>query len=443
MRLRLGSLWESWRSSYWFLPAVMAGVAAVLAFATLQLDETLQTRYANEADWLYTGGADGARAVLAAIAGSTITVAATTFSITIAVLQLTSSQFGPRLLRNFMRDTGNQLVLGTFVATFLYSLLVLRRVQGIDEFEFVPNIAVTVAIVLAIASIGVLIFFVHHIASSIQAANVIATAADELQHAIERLFPEMIGRDEEAEETPPAAEALPPDFERGARPIVATGRGYLNVVDSERLVALARDRDAIIRLERRPGDFLSEGITVALVWPAERADRSLQDAINGALALGNERSTAQDAAFALNQIVEIAVRALSPSTNDPFTAITCIDQLGAALCALARRRLPSAYRYDEKNALRVIAEPADFPVLADAAFDRLREYGGDSVAIVIRLLDTIARVADCAQTVEQRVVLLRHADAIHAQGREHAAERDRALIDQRHLVAVGALDMVG
>jgi uncharacterized membrane protein len=441
MRLRLSSLWESWRSSYWFVPTLMAAVAAVLAFATLQLDETLQTRYANRADWLYTGGADGARAVLAAIAGSTITVAATTFSITIAVLQLTSSQFGPRLLRSFMRDTGNQVVLGTFVATFLYCLLVLRRVQGIEEFEFVPHISVTIAIVLAIASIGVLIYFVHHIAASIQAANVIATAADELHRTIERLFPEMVGRGEEAEGTPPAEAAVPPDFEREARPLAATGRGYLNVVDSERLVALARDRDAIIRLERRPGDFLSEGVTLATVWPGERADRSLQEAINGALALGNERSTAQDAAFALNQIVEIAVRALSPSTNDPFTAITCVDQTGAALCALARRRLPSAYRYDEENALRVIAEPADFAVLADAAFDRLREYGSDSVAITIRLLDTIARVAGCACSVEQRVVLLRHAEAIHGQGRERAAERDRAQIEQRYLGAVAALGM--
>ena len=194
MKLRLVGTWQSLRASYWFLPALMALSAALLAVITLRVDGALNAERANRLDWLYTGGASGARDVLAAIAGSTIAVAGTTFSITIAVLQLTSGQFGPRLLRNFMRDTANQAVLGTFTATFLYGLLVLRQVRGLDDFQFVPHLSVTVGIGLGIVSVGVLIYFIHHIASSIQAANVIATTSRELEHAIERLFPVAVGR---------------------------------------------------------------------------------------------------------------------------------------------------------------------------------------------------------------------------------------------------------
>ncbi len=153
----------------------------------------MQYDWVDKLGWIYTRGPDGARAVLSTIAGSMITVAGVVFSVTIVALSLASNQFGPRLLRNFMRDRGNQIVLGTFVATYLYCLLVMRTVQGMDGSQFVPHLSVTVAILMAVASLGVLIYFIHHVAVSIQAPELIANVAHELHEAIDRLFPEELG----------------------------------------------------------------------------------------------------------------------------------------------------------------------------------------------------------------------------------------------------------
>lgn len=440
MRLRLVGVWQALRGSYWFLPAIFAVASVLLAAVTLRVDEALSGERANRWDWLYTGGASGARDLLAAIAGSTIAVAGTVFSITIAVLQLTSGQFGPRLLRNFMRDTGNQAVLGVFTATFLYCLLVLRRVQGLDDFQFVPHLSVTVGIALGIASVGVLIYFIHHIATSIQAANVVAVASHELDEAVDRLFPERIGRGEEDEATPPVEAVLPPRFDEEAAPLASTSSGYITAVDGDRLLALAREHDAVLRLEHRPGQFVVAGRPLVRVWPPERATEDLAGTVQAAFALGNERSVVQDVEFPINQLVEIAVRALSPGINDPFTAITCIDRLGAGLCRLAGRQLPSPYRYDDANKLRVIAAPATFTGAVDAAFNQVRQYGVTSVAVTIRLLDAIATVAGCARTDAQRAVLLRHAAMVHRGGHAAASEPgDQVDIDERYAAARRAL----
>lgn len=444
MKLRLTDIWQSLRASYWFLPTLLAASAVLLATITLRVDRILTAERANGLAWLYRGGASGARDLLAAIAGSTITVAGTTFSITIAVLQLTSVQFGPRLLRTFMRDTANQAVLGTFTATFLYCLLVLRQVRGLDNVQFVPHLSVTVGIALGVMSVAVLIYFIHHIASSIQAANVIATTSRELEHAIAQLFPETIGRGEEAAETPPAAEVLPAAFERESSVLPSTRSGYIEALDSDRLVALAREHDLILRLIHRPGDFVVAGAPLVVVWPPDRASETLRAAVNHAFVLGNERSPVQDAAFPVNQLVEIAVRALSPGTNDPFTAITCIDRLSAGLCKLAGRDFPSPYRYDDDNTLRLIAEPATFASLVDAAFDQIRQYGATSVAVTLRLLEAIARVAGCARTEEQRLVLARHAEMVHRAGERHITEPfDRAALEERYQAARAALGLTG
>jgi uncharacterized membrane protein len=440
MKLRLMEVWESLRGSYWFLPTMLALASMLLAAVTLRIDEAIGRERANSWGWLYTGGASGARDVLAAIAGSTITVAGTTFSITIAVLQLTSGQYGPRLLRNFMRDAGNQAVLGTFIATFLYCLLVLRRVQGIDDFEFVPHLSVTVGTALGIISVGVLIYFIHHIATSIQAANVIAVAGREMDAAIDRLFPEMIGRGAEADETPPVDPALPPRIDEEAAPLTSHTSGYVTAVDGDRLLAFAQQHDAILCLERRPGHFAIVDRPLARVWPSDRATDALCNDVNSAFNFGAERTQTQDAEFPINQLVEIAVRALSPGINDPFTAITCIDRLTAGLCRLTSRQMPSPYRYDEAGKLRVIAVPPTFDGLVDAAFNQIRQYGATSVAVTIRLLEAITTVAGCVQTSQQRAALLRHAAMVHRDGSNATGDpSDRADIDQRYAAAQSAL----
>jgi uncharacterized membrane protein len=198
----------------------------VLALALLTVDRSGSAGI-TQAWWLYVGGPDGARSLLSAIAGSMATVAGTAFSITIVALQLAASNFGPRLLRNFMRDTGNQLVLGTFIETFIYCLLVLRNIRSEDYNLFVPQLSVTVAIGLAILSTAVLIYFIHHASTIIQASHIIADVSDDLDQAIDRLFPEGIGRG--SSET----YDIPPDFDVRSSPIQADRQGYLQAIDDD------------------------------------------------------------------------------------------------------------------------------------------------------------------------------------------------------------------
>ncbi|MDT8319470.1 MAG: DUF2254 domain-containing protein [Xanthomonadales bacterium] len=412
MRVQLFKTWDRVRSSFWFLPAVMAGGAVVLAFAAVALDERVTNWLTLNWGWTFTGGAEGASSLLGAIAGSMITIAGVVFSMTLVALSLASSQLGPRLLRSFMRDSTTQLVLGTFVATFLYCLLVLRTIRRAEEILFVPHLSVALGVLLAVVSVGVLIYFIHHVSVSIQANEIVARVRTELIEGIDRLFPESIGQGALRIPIEPPDAGFLDTFDREARPIGSACDGYLQFVDEDALMALAMEEDVVIRLVRRPGNYIVASRPLALVWPGNRVTDQLADCINAAFALGNQRTSGQDIEFAVNQLVEIAIRALSPGVNDPFTAMTCVDHLGSALSRLAERDMPSPYLHDSQDQLRVIAPVFTFPDVTDAAFNQIRQYGRSSTAVTIRLLETIAEVARSVHRPEDRAALLRHARMI-------------------------------
>jgi uncharacterized membrane protein len=366
-----------------------------------------------------------------------ITVAGVAFSIMIVALTLASQQFGPRLLRNFMRDTGNQVVLGTFIATFTYCLIVLRTIRG-SESEFVPHVSVTLAIVFALASLGVLIYFIHHAAVSIQAPEVIALVANDLEQGIERLFPEKLGHAPQDDQKSLSQEILN-DFETRGGAIAATESGYLQSIDNSKLMAVAQDKDLVLLVKCRPGDFVVSGGELAKCQP-RGVDEDTAKAIQRAFIFGTQRTHLQDVEFSIEQLVEVAVRALSPGVNDPFTAINCIDRLAAALCLLAQRSFPSPLRHDDKGDLRVIARPVTFAGVVNAAFDSTRQYGRSSVAVTIRLLEAIATVARCVQWQAGRDALLVQALMIERGSREISlVEKDRADVDERLRKAFEAL----
>jgi len=432
MRAQVFKTWDRVRSSFWFRPAVMAGGAMVLTFATIALDEPVTDWLTLNWGWTFTGGAEGASALLGVIAGSMITIAGVVFSMTLVALSLASSQLGPRLLRNFMRDAATQTVLGTFVATFLYCLLVLRTIRRADEIAFVPHMSVTLGLLLAVASVGVLIYFIHHVSVSIQANEIVARVGAELIEGIERLFPENIGRGAPRIPTASPDAGFLDTFGREARPVDSAGDGYLQFVDGNALMALAMQEDVVIRLERRLGHYVVAARPLALVWPGSRVADGLKDRINSAFALGNQRTSVQGIEFAVNQLVEIAIRALSPGVNDPFTAMTCVDHLGAALCRLAQRDMPSPYRHDSQDQLRLITPVFTFPDAADAAFNQIRQYGRTSTAVTIRLLETIAEVARSVHRPEDRAALLRHAKMIVRGARGGLLEdEDRQEVEER------------
>lgn len=438
--IKLSKLWDSLHSSFWFVPTLMVVLAIGLSFLTIKIDQSTETDIIGELGWAYSLGPSGSRAILSAIAGSMVSVATTAFSITIVALQLASSQFGPRLLRNFMQDTSNQIVLGTFISTFVYSLMVLRTINGVDENEFVPHIAVTCGIGLAIASIGVLIYFIHHSAASIQVDNVISKVGSELDEVIDHLFPKQAGRGALKDRQEALTSDIPANFDRDACPIQAASSSYVQAVDTKQLMQIATEGNILLRLQQRPGDFVVKGSPLALVYPAESVRKKLVEQINDAFVLGSQRTDQQDVEFSINQLVEIAARALSPGINDPFTAVRCIDQLSAALCHLAQKEIPSAYRYDDEDKLRLIAEPVTFVDVVDAAFNQIRQYGQTSVAVTMRLLEAIAVIAPFTHTQADRAALLRHANMIERGSQEGIAEElDRNDVKERYLAAVKAI----
>ncbi|WP_199309868.1 DUF2254 domain-containing protein [Synechocystis sp. FACHB-383] len=253
---KFAKLWDSLHSSFWFVPTLMVMLAIALSFITIWIDHNQKVTIVEKIDWAYSLGPSGSRAILSTIAGSMVTVATTAFSITIVALQLASSQFGPRLLRNFMQDTGNQIVLGTFISTFVYSLMVLRTVNGVEKDEFVPHLAVTIGIALAIASVGVLIYFIHHSASSIQVNQVIKQVGNDLDVAIDRLFPEKIGRSTLNQPQEKSLAAIPTDFDQFSCPIKTIFSGYIQGIDDNQLMQIATDNNLLFWVQQRPGRFV-------------------------------------------------------------------------------------------------------------------------------------------------------------------------------------------
>jgi uncharacterized membrane protein len=414
----------------------MALCAVGLSVLMIQVDEALAPQFIGSLPWVYAGGPEGARAVLSTIAGSMITVAGVTFSITIVALTLASQQFGPRLLRGFLRDLGNQVVLGTFVSTFSYCLLVLRTVRGNEGAQFVPHLSVTLGVLLAMLSLGVLIFFIHHVSISIQASQIIANVAIDLSEAVVRLFPDELG----SARKPPSVgvHSLPDD--RDGRVVPATTSGYVQAIDGDALLRLTAEHEVILRIEVQPGRFVHDGAALMRAWPKAALNGAFCETARAAFILGARRTPTQDVEFFIEQLVDLAVRALSPGINDPGTARMCLDRLGQTLCQMATRDMPAAARYDHNGRLRVLTSPVTFDDMAAMAFNEIRRYGRGSVSVTIHLLDVIRGIAGCVTRESDRGALLQHADSIMLESQKAAfGDADRTLVQASYFAAREAL----
>ncbi len=389
---RVTAFWSRLNSSFWFVPAVMAVAAVALSFILIEVDAAHQVAQAGNPSTFYTFGPEGARAILSVIATSMITVASLIFSITMLSLQLASSQFGPRVLGNFMRDRSNQIVLGTFIATFLYCLFVLRSVRGMENSSFVPHLAVGFGVLLAAASVAVLIYFIHHIATSIRVETLLAKLAAEGRASADRLFPERLGRGP-AEERGKATGQQPPDgFVEGSRHIAADSHGYVQSIGGDVLMRIAAEHDLVLRIEARPGAFVTEGACVITAWPKATVSEEIDEDLRGAVVIGPDRTTYQDLEFAIRRIVELAQRSLSPGINDPTTALYCIDRLGQVLDRVAGRDIPSPMRLDQSGQLRILAEVFDLGEVTCRAFAAIARYGMTDADVVTRLVETLAKL---------------------------------------------------
>ena len=438
MKLRLRYYWDRLRTSYWFVPSLMLIAAAALAWSAVGVDSRLGGAGAEPVSWGYLGDSQGASQVLSAIAGSMVTIAGVVFSITLVALSLASSQFGPRMLRNFIRDRVNQAALGAFLATFLYCLLVLRTIQHDPQATFVPHVAVSLGVLLAIASIAMLIFYIHHVATHIQADTLIDVIYAELCALMDALYPDPI---DHANASADAIEAAPAfHLDKAPGRICSNCDDYLQGVDTDALVAAASEVDVLVRVERRPGDYALRGALLLSVWPADKLDEGAAEALRGCLVFGTQRTATQDVEFAIDQLVEIAARALSPGINDPFTAITCIDRLGSALARLAQRAIPPALHTDADGKPRLIATAVGFPEALDAAFNLIRQCARGSVPVTIRLLEVLGEIEPLTARLDDREALRRHARMImhSAEGGLPEAD-DRNDAQRRYLALITAL----
>lgn len=428
-------LWDRLRSSYWFVPAMMFALAALCAAGMLSLDYTLAASSGKFHPWFPRFGAEAARATLSTIASGLLTVTGVVFSLTIVALQLASSQFGPRLLRSFMTNIGNQIVLGTFTASFIYCIIVIASIRGDDV--FVPQLSTASGIALGVADIAVLIYFIHHVATSIRIETVMKMLVADLRDVIDVLFPQAIGAD--PADPDDAARQLA-DLPREAWPVRAAGAGYIRHIDQDTLMDAATSHDLVVRIDGRPGDFVVEGSALVQVLGRKELPDAVAVRLRDGVLLGPDRTPRQDVNFAIRQIVEVALRALSPGINDPFTAVECTNRLGEALCRAARRAPLSPYRVDQDGHVRVIAPPIGLLTLLRTAFDPIARAGGSNGDVALVVLQTVLMVASCARRSADRRLIVDFAQELQRQLEgQLPLERDRKVVAERFAAALKML----
>jgi uncharacterized membrane protein len=408
--------WEALRTTFWLVPSVLMIAAGLLFVVTFEIDLAAYHGHLTLPSWIRSGSADAGLQVLIAIAAAVITVVGVVFSITILALTLASQQFGPRMLRNFVRDVGNQVTLGVFVATFVYAVLALGSIASDSHGKFVPHLSIAVAEGLLFVDVFVLIYFIHHIAKSIQLPEVIASIARSLLHAIDVEFPELASDVDNArgidqtDNGQSVSELLQAIDERGET-ILANASGYLQFVGYAQLVEIAARVDAVIRLNHRPGHFVVAGRPLATVWPRGAASQ-VALALDEAHVTGPHRTLMQDPVFAIDQLVEIGIRALSPAVNDTFTALTCIDWLSGGLSEISTRSLDEGIYRGRSGKIRLIESDPSYSRMVNRSFDKIRQAARGMPAVIIRLVDALAHIADNTTTDRQRDVLGRQADMI-------------------------------
>jgi uncharacterized membrane protein len=412
------------------------GLGVLLIEASTRVNDEVLARWPR----IFGAGPEGARSMLAAIASSMITVAGVTFSITMVAVTQASTQYSPRILRNFMRDRANQAVLGVFVGIFAYCLVVLRTIREGEESEFVPSLAVLMGVVLALLGVAVLIFFVHHIASTLQASELIARISQETRNVLDRLYREG-GAADEAAGTDVGSERW--------HAVAAPATGYLQRADLEGLVRLADRHDLLVRLDRPTGEFVMRGGPVAAFTRhpdgatagsgTDRNPHEVAEVLTRQFVVGSYRTIEHDPSFGIRQLVDVALKALSPGVNDATSAVTCIDYLGALLVGIAgrHRSVQHCGRNASASRVRVITCEPGFEELLEMSVDEIRQHARGQVGVLLRQLSMLEEVALAApagghrRAVARQVELVRNAaEATVAQQYDLErieAEADRAL----------------
>jgi len=424
--------WDSFRSNFWLLPAMMSTGAMVLCLVLLSIDR----RIGFILPFTGAGSLNSMRSILAVLIGALVTTLSIAFSSTVVVLTLAASQLGPRLLRIYVRDKSNQVLIGIFSSAVFYNLTALFVVGRLDDSGGVPNLTILGAFGMTCAALFVLIYFIHHVARSIQAPNVILSVAAELRSLIRTTYPDQNLLEDSS---------LHMDSEELVSqllPLIGSVRsprsGYIQAVDVKSLLNLAKAHSCTVRAIRMSGDFVMEGESLADIHGEEPLEKEIYDLITSGFIVGNYRTATQDVEFVLLELVEIAVRALSPGINDPFTARTCVDRLTEALCLFSERGEPNLREYDEAGKLRLLIDHANFNRFCDTAYHQIRQHAASEPSILIHLIESFEKVMLHTKKKDQKQSLWRHACMVKRAGERLAEPDDRADVDRRfqHLAVV-------
>ncbi|BDD01683.1 hypothetical protein PEPS_39630 (plasmid) [Persicobacter psychrovividus] len=425
LKAKLKYIWGLMQGSFWLVPIIIIIIGIGFACLLLLIDYAVEIQPTGPFEYFFSGNADASRTVLSIVSSAMIGLAGTVFSITLVALTLASSQFGSRLLRNFMHDRLNQVVLGTYISTYLYCLIILRTVRAKDPFTFVPNFSVLFAVFLAFGNIILLVIFIHHIAESIRADRVVADIYLNLSRNIQLMFPKdgnsLWRKDEHAKFQKACAQKYHTSIH-----ITARQSGYLQAVDYDHLCNSVQQLDGMIRLHYKGGDFIIEGTTIAELQLIAPVDTGKLAVFDKAMVYGEERTNTQDPEYAIHQLVEIAARALSPGINDPFTAISCIDYLTAHLRNLAQLPFDAPYMLDCNQEPRVLAKAHRFDAILHAAFDIIRECAEGNPAILIRMAERLTGLREMVIEKEQAQAVDEYLGVIQSAG-------ERSLVEQKDL----------
>ncbi len=383
-----------WRTNLWLAPSLTVAAALAVFVVTQLLDRAHYSGAIALPGWLDQGSAADARALLSATAGAIITTLGLVLSITVLTLSIAASQFGQRLLRRYMRDRGTQVCIGVFAATFVFSLLTLLSVTSRpNEKEYVPWLSIWISTIWALACIGVLIYYINHVAVSIQVNNVLAGLSKDFRWVIRqnRRLPET-SRISIPEVRPDLA-------------LAASVTGYIQLIDYQSLVLAAVEADAVVRFLFRPGQFVVKGATLAVAEGQELPASRLAEVFCRTVRIGVRRTLAQDPEFALAQIVEIALRAMSPGINDPNTAVTCVNWLTDGLRELAQNTPRSAVHVDIRGNPRVIEHLNEFQHVVAAAYGPIRQVARNSPMLTIGILNSISLIAPFVESAAWKKAL--------------------------------------
>ncbi|GHA13292.1 hypothetical protein GCM10008090_23770 [Arenicella chitinivorans] len=417
MKLWLFQIMFNIRYSYWFIPGAMSVGAIMLAAGLVATDIYLMPDIPPSWEWLFNSNPDGARALLSTVAGSTITVAGVVFSMTILSVSHATANYGSRLLLRFLEDRRNQFTLGMFTATFIYCLLVLRTVSsgdGNQATDFVPHLAILMAVTLSVISVAVLIAFIHHVPDTIHIGEVTADRGKTLIGRLEHLFPNT---------TPPQSADLPinPDLVLGSK-----GYGYIQAMDIEGILKYATRSNLCVTARKGPGQFVSTNESLFEV-AGEFEDRdTVRDRLSGFYNLGAERTPTQDVRFLIEELVQIAARALSPGINDPYTANTCMDWLGNGVAASINQTHRGGALMDEDGRIRVRVPTFTFVDLCESIFSSMRPYATTDYNATRHMAKVFQSILDCANEGDNKQCVLSHARAFLTDALDqHTSTRSR------------------